>query len=494
MRRCVALLLLSLVLLTPSQADVLTDAAGLNSGRLMDAAQDALRTQPVDWVHAGSLGELALLRYRIDSACFTPTDDNYNTKAFQYNETELAEQLKPALLKGAVLKAVAATLSAWDPAVPAGYNPGWHVKSRCADYASLAAEMKRGTLRMLEPLLALYQQPGYEQAYTTFSGVLQAYLQAPPEDAYSPARLQAFDAARDAMVAIERRQNMPYAGVVSAGMEPLGFKVLVSSHADARVDFTAAGPGSGPQLIYDAATLQRLWRTLDSGLVPVPLPQVDFSHQMVVFVQGGPQDSHLAAFINRIELVGQANPVLMVYLRTPVGIAPYCKAPDGATPYVVAVLDKPAHLPATAGFDLQNFPVWTCQDVLLPWPPHWQSVFDLKGPPQSEVYRGGGSDQPYDGVKRSFAGGDFWGKYEFKEPQPLGDKTYTTELIQVRVDCTKLQFSRLRDMKLDAAGVVLADDTQATAFQPFPEAGDVGDMPRDAGVAEAEEDVCATGD
>lgn len=71
---------------------------------------------------------------------------------------------------------------------------------------------------------------------------------------------------------------------------------------------------------------------------------------------------------------------------------------------------------------------------------------------------------------------------------------YVAELIQVRVDCAKSRFSRLRDMELDAGGEVLADDAEATAFQPFPSADNIGDMPRDAAVVEAEEGACYSGD
>jgi hypothetical protein len=392
-----------------------------------------------------------------------------------------------------VLSRVVSDLQAWKPAVPPAYSPGWTYKSGCSDYATVIAEMRREHLLMPQTLLALYKQPGYEQAYAVFSDVKQDYDRAPSEDAYSPARLKQLADAVQTMQAIEQAQHQMFVGTMAAGSHPIPFHVLGGGQPGLPIDYPG-GKGApqgafGLHVIQDQASFQQLWDEIDAGFVPMPLPDVDFSRQVVVFVQQGPRDvSASYGFIDRMELTEGASPMLMVYLRTPVSLDA-CPPPGSQRyPYLLAVIDKPQHpLQAGSGLDQQNFPIFACPVGMTPsWPPEWSHQGDTPVEPAHGVYLGGFKALPdADGKVTQGGLAESWGKLTYKAPQKSGDREFVTELVQVHFDCTKMTYSRLRDIKLDALGGVVSDDHTVTDFMPLPKdfEGNLGELPPDESVA-----------
>jgi len=448
---------------------------------------------PGDVAKAASYATLAELRLAADRYCFPPVDEK-EMESFDRAQVWLEPQIKPAMTQQAVLNGLVTDLRAWDPSITPTYAPGWAYKSRCSDYPSAISDMRQEFLQQPEMLLTLYKQSGYEQAYTVFSDVRRDYDRAPPDDAYSPARLKRLADAIQTMRSIEKQQGKPFVGTMAALSHPVAFHVFGRSQPDHPI--TYAGEKDDPpdshevHLIHDQAAFQRLWDALDQGFVPMPLPEVDFSKQMVVFVQQGQRDiSASQSFINSIEISDGAYPLLMVYVRTPVELGTPChKEPPQAYPYMVAVIDKPERPPMTTGIDEQNFPTMECPDGgIAPWPPQWMLTGTTPVEPSHTMSLGGDRALSYSGEHMSQnALFESWGKLGYKSPQKQGDKEFMTEIIEVHLDCAKMIYARLRDIKLDAAGAVVSDDRTVTGFAPLPVdfAGNLGELPPAESVAE----------
>ena len=55
-----------------------------------------------------------------------------------------------------------------------------------------------------------------------------------------------------------------------------------------------------------------------------------------------------------------------------------------------------------------------------------------------------------------------WWKTAFKEPQHLGHKIYKTEIMLIKLDCKKHEYSVLRDVKYGLNGEIVSDSTKPT--------------------------------
>lgn len=450
-----------------------SDMTSWNTSRLLAASQEALLMPPADVATAASYSALAELRLAADRYCFPPVDEK-EVERLERTQAWIAPRLKPVMAQQAVMSHMVADVSAWDPSITPSYSPGWTYKSRCSDYPSVIGDMRQEFLQQPERLLVLYKQPGYEQAYGVFTDVEQDYDRAPPDDAYSPARLKQLADAVQTMRSVEQQQNKPFVGTMAALSHPIAFHVLGTSRPDHSI--TYGGEKDDPpdshevHLIHDQAAFQRLWDVLDAGFVPMPLPDVDFSKQMVVFVQQAQRDASAdRSFINRIEFSDGPNPLLVVYVRTPVWLDMCHPDSSQSYPYMIAVIDKPGHLPVTTGIDEQNFPMEGCPDGEAPWPPPWIPMGATPVEPAHTVSLGGEKILSYSGEHVSQnALLDTWGKLGYKSPQKLGDKEFVTEIIEVHLDCAKMAYAQLRDMKLDAAGAVVSDDSTVTPFAALP--------------------------
>ncbi|MDE1863697.1 MAG: hypothetical protein KGI33_12420 [Thaumarchaeota archaeon] len=119
----------------------------------------------------------------------------------------------------------------------------------------------------------------------------------------------------------------------------------------------------------------------------------------------------------------------------------------------------------------------------IPGAREWQQiVVTTRDPPLHSVYSGpmflisGNKNDPGNAVF------GIWMKAEYKDPQPLNNHGfYKAEIMLLRLDCKKHNYSIMRDIKFDLNGKVLIDSTKHTSLKYFNInfSGDTGLLPLD---------------
>lgn len=338
---------------------------GQNSFALLKAAQTSYAKGNLP--AAASLSNLAMMRNRVDHMCFPPAEHS-TADDFDYAEAELGDKLRAATLADpSILEHMVSDAQAWAPDAAAGYDPGWQAASRCPDYSGLIKEVKTQMLPVMQRAATLLRIPEYRQAFLTFSDVMQDYESPPADDAYSPARVAGLAEAVRTMQEIESKQGLPYFGQMAAmdTSKPVAFHVLASGQAEHQISYDDPNaPVQLSHLILDEGSLAKLWHAVygDTTSSP-PVPAVDFNKQMVVaMMEQGRSVKASRMFVSRIEAGDKPFPSLTIYVRIPV-LRDGCFAhPATVYPYALAVIDRPASLPTSTGFDEQNFPVFGCPD------------------------------------------------------------------------------------------------------------------------------------
>ena len=100
-------------------------------------------------------------------------------------------------------------------------------------------------------------------------------------------------------------------------------------------------------------------------------------------------------------------------------------------------------------------------------PKTWQAMYVTVDPPIHEVFSGpafiveGSKDDVANAVWHT------WWKTAFKEPQRLGQKSYKSEIMLIKLNCKKHEYSVLRDVKYGLNDEVISDSTTPTHAKHF---------------------------
>lgn len=95
-------------------------------------------------------------------------------------------------------------------------------------------------------------------------------------------------------------------------------------------------------------------------------------------------------------------------------------------------------------------------------PKSWQAMYVTVDSPIHEVFSGpafivkGSKDDVSKAVWYT------WWKTAFKEPQRLGQKSYKSEIMLIKLNCKKHEYSVLRDVKYGLNGEIISDLTTPT--------------------------------
>jgi hypothetical protein len=352
-------------------SDAVIGDSSLNAMDFFHKSSDALtKNDPASAAIAFLMGDI---RAEADYHCFPPSNeaDDGVVKVRDENAI-LGGSIYSLLNKDPKLFAsVISTVDAWTASTSPAYKPGWSSKSRCDDYAKAASDSKEFTLQPLRSLSHLLNIPEYFKAYSVYNDVYQDYLVAPPDDAYSPARISAAADAKKTIMEIERSTGVSALGAALAYQDgsPLSFRVLVSGSTMSPVQFPqtaiadpamVGNPGE-VEVAKSPESFDKLWNAIyPGGASPSKKPDVDFATQYVVAAFAGARLASTAAmFINRIDYDPRFSGAI-VYIRVPVAMQKKCAKIVRDYPFVIAVFEKPPKGPVTTSYDRQNFPFSGC--------------------------------------------------------------------------------------------------------------------------------------
>ena len=123
----------------------------------------------------------------------------------------------------------------------------------------------------------------------------------------------------------------------------------------------------------------------------------------------------------------------------------------------------------------------------VPIPSNWQLVATTVDKPIKEVYLGGIKNLSYlDPAKRdpNTATYSVWGKFVYIEPQTTGKKTFTTDIINIKLDCNTERIMTLREVLEDASGKIVSDNRVTRKGKKVdPRTSDLSVLPIDENIA-----------
>lgn len=129
---------------------------------------------------------------------------------------------------------------------------------------------------------------------------------------------------------------------------------------------------------------------------------------------------------------------------------------------------------------------WASDDSSIPG--NWKLAVTSPSEPQREIYIGKLHLLSYANPSKPDAGTasfEVWGKVVYKMPQTRGAFTFSTEILEVRLDCATDTVTPLRDVLIDGSEkTVLDDKTPKKPGHPdFKNVADVDELPTDQGIA-----------
>lgn len=333
--------------------------------QLFQRAKDALEHNDLSAAFIAYM--MALVRGDTDYQCFPPArqgqadpGDAMRAAAFELSEAVGRISEDPQSLAAAL-----ATLTAWDPSVSAGYEPGWKTTSRCKDYLAKAKENKAFYLKPVEDQSQLLSLPDYFKAYKVYKGVYRDYDSPPPDDAYSPDRVKAADNAKETILRIEKSKGVYFMtpALTYDTEQPLPFHVIATGYSESPISLpgsylasTGADTDTDVTAIRDEAAYEKLWEAVYPDKKSAPTrPKVDFSTHIVVAAALGARDlASSGLFINRIGFTSYFNN-LSVYLRLRITAQRCVKHEKTVYPFTIVTLAKPADGVQANGYDIQSF-------------------------------------------------------------------------------------------------------------------------------------------